>query len=366
MDKALAPGATIGIFGSGQLGRMLSVAASRLGLRTHIYSDTSGPAFDVTAKAVVGDYEDSDTVRAFAEQCDVVTYEFENVPLAAADAAGQAAPLHPGREALAVAQDRLNEKTFISGLGIPVAPFAKVDSLADLEAALARIGTPGILKTRRLGYDGKGQSRIGAAGDVEAALASLAGQPAILEGHVNFSSEVSILAVRGHDGGMAFYDVPENTHRNGILATSKVPANVPARVAGDAAQIARQIAEALGYVGVLAVEFFYLADAAAGQQLMVNEIAPRVHNSGHWTLDACLVSQFENHIRAIAGWPLGSTARHSNAVMTNLIGDDVAAWPDLAARADAGVHIYGKSAARPGRKMGHWTALSPKSEPSGG
>ena len=172
------------------------------------------------------------------------------------------------------------------------------------------------------------------------------------------------LAVRGHDGGMAFYDVPENTHRKGILATSKVPANVPEQVAGEAAQIARQIAEALGYVGVLAVEFFHLADAPAGQQLMVNEIAPRVHNSGHWTVDACLVSQFENHIRAIAGWPLGSTARHSNAVMTNLIGDDVTAWPDLAGRADVGVHIYGKSAARPGRKMGHWTALSPKSEPS--
>lgn len=361
MKKALAPGATIGIFGSGQLGRMLSVAASQLGLKTHIYSDTSGPAFDVAAKSIIGSYDDSDAVLAFASDVDVVSYEFENVPLGAADTASKAAPLRPGTKALAVSQDRLDEKTFVASLGIPVAPFAKIDNGHDLGVALETVGTPSILKTRRLGYDGKGQARLQSPLEAETALQALNGQPAILEGFVAFDLELSILAVRGVDGSVAFYDVPHNTHRNGILFTSAVPAPVPDAVIQEAREIARTIAEALDYVGVLAVEFFYLSSAPARGRLVVNEMAPRVHNSGHWTLDACLVSQFENHIRAIAGWPLGPTDRHSDAVMTNLIGDEIHDWGTLAKRPDAAVHVYGKATARPGRKMGHWTAVRPKS-----
>lgn len=354
----LEPGASIGILGGGQLGRMLSVAASRLGLKCRIYSDVTGPACDVAASSTIRPYEDLDAVRAFAASVDVVTYEFENVPLATAAAASAVKPVRPGLEALEVAQDRLTEKRFISGLGIPVAPFASVDGEQDLRAALTTLGAPAILKTRRLGYDGKGQVRITDGAAAGTALAEIGSAPAILEGMVAFQYEVSVLVVRGLDGSLAVYDLPLNTHKGGILDTSAVPSPLPARHVVRAHDIARGIADALDYVGVLAVEMFYLGDGGP-EPLVVNEIAPRVHNSGHWTLDACPVSQFENHMRAVAGWPLGSTARHSDAVMTNLIGRDVLAWAALAADPGTCLHVYGKHQPKAGRKMGHVTRLGP-------
>jgi 5-(carboxyamino)imidazole ribonucleotide synthase len=354
---ALPPGSTIGILGGGQLGRMLSLAAARLGLKCHVYSDVPGGACDVAAASTIGAFEDVEKVRAFAQGVAVVTYEFENVPLAAAAAAEAVAPVRPGPKALAVAQDRLEEKTFISALGIPVAPFAPVHDDASLDAALRTIGGTGILKTRRLGYDGKGQVRIRSAAELVPAFEALKRAPCVLEGFVPFAYEVSVLVVRALSGEVRFYDVPLNTHKNGILDTSTVPSPLPEAHADRAREIAGAIATALGYVGVLGVEMFYLPDAS--EPLVVNEIAPRVHNSGHWTMDACLVSQFENHIRAVAGWPLGPTDRHSDVVMTNLIGADVDQWPALAAEPNAALHLYGKPEARPGRKMGHVNRLKP-------
>jgi 5-(carboxyamino)imidazole ribonucleotide synthase len=356
---ALPPGSTIGILGGGQLGRMLSLAAAQLGLKCHIYSDVPGGACDVAAASTIGPFEDTARIRAFAEGVDVVTYEFENVPLEAAAAAEAVAPVRPGPKALAVAQDRLEEKTFISGLGIPVAPFAAVDGEASFAAAVRAIGEAGILKTRRLGYDGKGQVRIKSAAELAPAFDALKGAPSVLEGLVPFAYEVSVLVVRALSGETRFYDIPLNTHKNGILDTSTVPSPLPAADARRAQEIAGAIAEALGYVGVLGVEMFYVPGAR--ERLVVNEIAPRVHNSGHWTMDACLVSQFENHMRAVAGWPLGPTDRHSDVSMTNLIGADVDQWPALAAEPNAALHLYGKPEARPGRKMGHVNRLRPRS-----
>ncbi len=362
MTKALLPGSTIGILGSGQLGRMLAMAAARLGFRCHVYGDSAGPAFDVSVQSTVGAYDDVAAVSAFAAAVSVVTYEFENVPLTAASAAALKAPLRPGAKALEIAQDRLVEKTFISDLGIPVAPFAAVSSEADFKSALEITGGgQAILKTRRLGYDGKGQARISGGEVLGDAFTALGGGETILEGHVPFDFEVSVLVVRGAGGEIAFYDIPLNTHRDGILDTSSVPSPLPAHHTARAREIAAAIAEALDYTGVLAVEMFYSA-AEGAEALIVNEIAPRVHNSGHWTIDACAVSQFENHIRAVAGWPLGPTDRHSDAVMQNLIGADIDAWPQLAAEASAGLHLYGKNDARPGRKMGHITRIRPRSD----
>lgn len=355
---ALPPGSTIGILGGGQLGRMLAMAAARLGLKCHIYSDHSGPAFDVAAVSTVGTYEDLDAVRRFAETVDVVTYEFENVPYVTAQAAASIKPVRPGVKALEVAQDRLVEKTFISALGIPVAPFAPVDCDSTLDHAVQKLGLPAILKTRRLGYDGKGQMRLARPADLAAARGTIGNAPAILEGMVEFKLEVSVLVVRGLGGEMRFYDVPHNTHADGILDTSTVPSPVSRKTRESATAIAGAIASALDYVGVLAVEMFYCGENAP-HPLIVNEIAPRVHNSGHWTIDACAVNQFENHIRAVAGWPLGPTDRHSDAVMTNLIGADVEAWEALASEPAAGLHLYGKNDPRPGRKMGHITRIRP-------
>lgn len=360
-DGALAPGATIGILGSGQLGRMLAIAAARLGFTCHIYADTTGPAFDVAAASTVGPYEDLGKIRSFAESVDVVTYEFENVPLGAAAAASAVAPVRPGPRALEVAQDRLVEKRFVDELGIRVAPFANIDSLADLESALTTIGAPAILKTSRLGYDGKGQVRIASRANPAWALDTIGGAPAILEGAIDFDFEISVLAVRDLHGNTSFYDLPRNEHRDGILHISTVPApDLPAEIAKQATSIAGRIASAIDYVGVLAVEMFCVK-TGDGYHLLVNELAPRVHNSGHWTLDACHVDQFENHIRAIAGWPIGSTERHTNAVMRNLIGAEISDWPQLSAQRDVCLHIYGKNEARPGRKMGHITTLTKKS-----
>jgi 5-(carboxyamino)imidazole ribonucleotide synthase len=360
-EAPLPPGSTIGILGGGQLGRMLAVAASRLGLKAHIYSDeASAPAFDVAASNTVGSYADEDALARFAASVDVVTCEFENVPAATLEACARVKPVFPGAKSFAVAQDRLAEKDFIAMLGIEVAPYAATDSLDQLKAALARIRPPAILKTRRLGYDGKGQVMIRDRSEAEAAWQGIGEVPAVLEGLVLFEREVSLIAVRGRDGAFKVYDLTENVHQNGILAISRVPAASAPALLAEGTYIAKTIAEALGHVGVLAVELFQRADADR-PGLVVNEIAPRVHNSGHWTLDACAVSQFENHVRSIAGWRLGDTARHSDAVMTNLIGADVEKWRTLAAEPMTCVHLYGKAEARAGRKMGHITRLYPKS-----
>ncbi len=359
----LQPGSTIGILGGGQLGRMLAMAAAKLGLRTHIYCDEPNcPAFDVSALHTVGDYTDLTRLTAFAATVDTVTYEFENVPVDAARHLSGLLPVRPGPRALEVAQDRLTEKRFISELDVPVAPFAQVDSAGDLAAALQRFAGPGILKTRRFGYDGKGQASIASGDDPAAALAAIGNAPAILEQRLSFVCEVSVLVVRGADGVTDFYDIPQNTHSGGILRRSVVPSPLGQAESDVARAMARRIAEALGYVGVLAVEMFYMGPGSE-QPLVVNEIAPRVHNSGHWTMDACPVSQFENHIRAVAGWPLGSTTRHSDAEMVNLIGEDAQAWPKIAADRGALLHLYGKRQSRNGRKMGHVNRLRPKGSP---
>ena len=359
MPEALPPGSIIGILGGGQLGRMLSLAAARLGLKTHIYSDEPDvPAFDVSAFSTVGSFADEAALSEFAASVDVVTCEFENVPARALEIAGKKAPVHPPAKAFAVAQDRLVEKDFMRELGIQVADYADVHDEQSLRDALTHVQLPAILKTRRFGYDGKGQALVRNEAEALAALTELRGQPALIERLVAFEREISVLVVRGEDGTLKFYDPVENVHQNGILAVSRVPARINADCAEEARRIAGKVAEALGHVGVLCVEMFQREEAP---RLLVNEIAPRVHNSGHWTIDACLVSQFENHIRAIAGWPLGGTERHSDAVMTNLIGADVERWRELAAEEGVAVHLYGKAEARPGRKMGHTTRLLPKS-----
>jgi 5-(carboxyamino)imidazole ribonucleotide synthase len=359
-ERPLPPGSTIGILGGGQLGRMLSMAAARLGLKTHIYSDEAdAPAFDVAHGRTVGAYADEDALARFAASCAVVTCEFENVPAETLQAAARVVPVFPGAKSFAVAQDRLVEKDFVTELGIPVAPYIKVDNADDLRRALPHVRAPALLKTRRFGYDGKGQIVVRGADEVAAALESIGHAPALVEGIVPFEREVSVIVVRGRDGAMQFYDVVENVHENGILAISRAPARIAQALAVRAKTIAGKVADALGHVGVLCVEMF--ARESDKPALIVNEFAPRVHNSGHWTLDACLTSQFENHIRAICDWPLGDTGRHSDAVMTNLIGADVDKWRALAAEPDTAIHLYGKAEARPGRKMGHVTRLYPKS-----
>ncbi|MBN9010247.1 MAG: 5-(carboxyamino)imidazole ribonucleotide synthase [Rhizobiales bacterium] len=357
--RVIAPGMVVGILGGGQLGRMLATAAAELGLACHVYCpDPRSPAFAVAAARTIAPYDDPEALAAFAASVDVVTYEFENVPVETAEALAARVPLAPGARSLAVAQDRLFEKELMAGLGIATAAHAEVSRQADIYSALARTGRPAILKTRRLGYDGKGQVRIKTAAEFAPGFDALKRAPSVLEGLVPFAYEVSVLVVRGLDGQTRFYDIPLNTHKDGILDTSTVPSPLPSAHADRAREIAGAIAAALGYVGVLGVEMFYVPDAA--EPLVVNEIAPRVHNSGHWTQDACLVSQFEQHIRAICGWPLGDPSRHSDAVMVNLIGDAVADWPALAAEPGARLHLYGKSEARPGRKMGHVNRVRPR------
>lgn len=353
----LAPGGTIGILGGGQLGRMLSLAAARLGLRCHIYSDAAdAPAFDVAAAHTRAAYDDEAGLLKFAGAVDVITFEFENVPARALERLSRERPVRPGAAALSPTQDRVLEKDFVSQLGIATAGYARADSAEEAQSALTRLGTPALLKTRRFGYDGKGQATVVAPRDLEGALAAIRHMPAILERRIDYAFECSLIAARSADGMFAAYDPPENVHRNGILHTSRVPSRLSASQCAEAKSIARSIAEALDFVGVLAVEFFVTRDGT----LLVNEIAPRVHNSGHWTLEACVTSQFEQHIRAVAGWPLGDPARHSDAVMTNLIGEDAADWQALAA-APGALHLYGKKEIRAGRKMGHVTQLMPMS-----
>ena len=351
LDQILEPGAVIGILGGGQLGRMLSVAASRLGFTTHIFEPSANPpAGHVADKVTTAGYEDEAALRAFAETVDVITYEFENIPTSALDILEALKPIRPNREALRVSQDRLTEKTFLQDLGLATAPFAEVNDAADLEVALEQVGTPSILKTRRFGYDGKGQVKIEADTDLAAAFEEIGRQPAILEGFVPFTREISVIVARGTDGKIAAYDPGENVHKNHILHTTTVPASISEATAAEAMEIARKLIGALSYIGVMGVEMFHLETEGA---LVVNEIAPRVHNSGHWTQDGCAVSQFEQHIRAIAGWPLGDPARHADAQMLNLIGEDAHNWQAFAQDAKCHVHLYGKKQARPGRKMGH-------------
>lgn len=339
---------TIGILGGGQLGRMLSVAASRLGLNTHIYEPSANPPAGHVADAVMtAAYEDHAALKAFAASVDVITFEFENIPTSALDLLETLRPIHPPRGALATSQDRLVEKAFLQDLGLQVAPFADVQNADDLAKAIAEIGTPAILKTRTMGYDGKGQARIMSPADADAALADMAGASAILEGFVNFSHEVSVIGARSADGAVSCFDPGENVHVNGILRTTTVPAKLTPSQRTDAVLIAARILNALDYVGVMGLELF-----VTPQGLIVNEIAPRVHNSGHWTQNGCAIDQFEQHIRAVAGWPLGDGSRHNDVVMENLIGDDMDKLPELA-KTNAAIHLYGKSETKTGRKMGH-------------
>lgn len=358
----LKPGATVGFLGGGQLGRMMALAAARLGLKAHIYApEGDNPAFDVAAARTLAAYDDEAALSRFAAQVDVVTYEFENVPARTAQVIGARHPVLPGPRALATSQDRLVEKDFLRGLGVETAPYRAVDDAAGLADAVAALGRPSILKTRRLGYDGKGQTTVRPGADLAALLRDLGGAPCILEGFVPFEKEVSVIAARGHDGQFAAYDLCENVHEHHILARTVAPADASPRAKARAVEIARAIAEALDYVGVLAVELFLVREGAQ-ERLLVNEIAPRVHNSGHWTLDGAVTSQFEQHVRAVAGWPLGSTKRHGERVeMTNLIGDQIDRWPALLAEPGAMPQFYGKAEARPGRKMGHVTRIVPSS-----
>ena len=352
----LPPGSTIGILGGGQLGRMLSVAAARLGYKTHIFEPSANPpAADVAHAVTTAPYDDIAALQAFAASVDVITYEFENIPTAALDALEALRPIRPNRRALAISQDRILEKDFLTGLGLTCAPYAPVQTLADLTAAIATIGTPAILKTTRLGYDGKGQARIKSAADAAAAHASMAGAPSVLEGFIAFTHEVSVIAARGLDGAVACYDPGENVHRDGILHTTTLPARLSPSQRSDAILLAARILNALDYVGVMGVELF-----VTPQGLIVNEIAPRVHNSGHWTQNGCAVDQFEQHIRAVTGLPLGDGARHTDVVMENLIGDDIARLSALLRERDCAVHLYGKAEARPGRKMGHVNRIQRK------
>ena len=355
MTDMLKPGATIGILGGGQLGRMLAVAASRLGYRTHVYEPMANPpAADVAHAVTTAGYDDAAALTAFATAVDVITYEFENIPTAALDLLEARRPIRPNRRALATSQDRLQEKDFLTALGLTCAPYAAVRSLDDLHAAIARIGTPAILKTTRLGYDGKGQVRLRTPADAPAAWDAMAGAAAVLEGFVTFTHEVSVIAARGLDGSVSCYDPGENVHQGGILHTTTLPAKLTASQRTDAVLMAAKVLNALDYVGVMGLELF-----VTPQGLIANEIAPRVHNSGHWTQNGCAVDQFEQHIRAITGWPLGDGSRHSDVVMENLIGDDMMRVPAIAAERTAALHLYGKAEARPGRKMGHVNRVRP-------
>lgn len=355
MTAALAPGATIGIIGGGQLGRMLAMAAARLGYLTVILEPQPDcPAAQVANAHLLAAYDDLDALTELARRCDVVTFEFENVPLEAANRLARGTtPLYPPARALEVAQDRLTEKTFLNGLGIATARFHPVDTEQEAQEALKALAGGAILKTRRLGYDGKGQARLTPDSDAAAGFRNLGGVPQIMEAQVDFDCEISIVAARDAAGRVAAFEPSRNLHRDGILRSSSLRSGVALATEDAARDIAVQILDALDYVGVIGIEFFVMPDGA----VLVNEIAPRVHNSGHWTEAACAVSQFEQHIRAICGLPLGSPFRHSDCVMENLIGDDIARCTQLLAERGVLVHLYGKAETRPGRKMGHFTRL---------
>lgn len=349
------PLSTIGIIGGGQLGRMLAVAAAQLGYNCHIYApDERCPAADVAVAWTRAAYDDAEALARFADQVDIITYEFENIPHAPVAALAGRRTISPNPKALQIAQDRILEKNFVDNLGARTAPWAAIDSLEDLEQAIARIGTPAILKTRRNGYDGKGQIRIFSPAEAASAWEAIKRQQAILEGFVTFAHEFSIIVARSPDGQSVSWDPPENVHADGILDTSTVPAHPTILVqAEEARAIALRVAGELDYVGVLTFEFFASANGP-----VFNEMAPRVHNSGHWTIEGAVTSQFENHIRAICGLPLGSTALTASRVeMRNLIGEQANDWQEILSDPAAHLHLYGKRVARPGRKMGHMTRL---------
>jgi 5-(carboxyamino)imidazole ribonucleotide synthase len=354
----LQPGDMIGILGGGQLGRMIALAAARLGFPCHIYApEDASPAFDVAARRTIGRYDDEAALKQFAASVACVTYEFENVPARTVEIIASRVPVRPGAKALAVCQDRLLEKRTARDLGALTAEFAPVDSRDELDARIGELGLPAVLKTRRFGYDGKGQFVLRQPKDADAAWAAVGGQPSILEAFVPFACEVSVIAARAVDGVVKAFPVTENEHREQILRRSVAPAGIHPATARAAVQAATGLAAALDYVGVFAVEFFVVRDAA-DERVLVNEIAPRVHNSGHWTLDGADTSQFEQHVRAIAGLPLGSTAQRAPFVeMINLIGADVERWREHLASPGAQLHLYGKGEHRPGRKMGHVTRL---------
>jgi 5-(carboxyamino)imidazole ribonucleotide synthase len=357
LPAVLEPGATIGILGGGQLGRMLAQAAARLGLHCHIFTPESDScALEVVRRSTIAEYSDIAALDAFAADCDVITYEFENVPAECAAFLKKRKPVFPDPSVLENTQDRLIEKDFIASLKIPTAPYAPVHSAAQLVAAIERVGLPAILKTRRLGYDGKGQVKIDKGGDPAQAWRTLRETPCILEGFVKFEREVSVIAARGRDGKTVSFDVTENEHRDHILKVSRVPAKITPALAREAGRIAEKLAKAFNYVGVFAVEMFVVRQGKT-RRLLVNEIAPRVHNSGHWTLDGASVSQFEQHIRAVAGWPLAKPRRHGRVEMVNLIGAEAHDYAKWLAQPGTTVHLYGKAEARPGRKMGHVTRI---------
>ncbi len=352
---ALPPNSTIGIIGGGQLGRMSAMAAARLGYRCHILTpETDSPAAQVSSAVTIGAYDDPAAIRAFAEAVDVITFEFENVSAGGLDLLAGLKPVRPSPAILRVSQDRVVEKSFINGAGAPSAPWAAVNTLAELQEAVRDLGLPAVLKTTRLGYDGRGQAVLRDDADMAAAWEQLAPKPLILEGFVDFACELSVIVARGADGAMVAFDAVENRHRHHILDITLAPARVSPAVADAARGTACRIAGALRLVGLLAVEMFVDRDGG----ILVNELAPRPHNSGHWTIDACPVSQFEMHIRAVAGLPLPPASRHSDAVMKNLVGpEDMALWPAVVGTAGLIPHLYGKAEARPGRKMGHVTRL---------
>ncbi|AWJ83284.1 5-(carboxyamino)imidazole ribonucleotide synthase [Azospirillum sp. TSH58] len=357
--RILPPGSTIGMLGDGQLGRMTALAAARLGYKTHVYAPGSegSPCAQVAAAVTSAGWDDLDALEAFARSVDVVTLEWENVPVAVVEHLGRFTPVHPGGQVLSVAQDRVEEKSFVNALGIGTAPWRAARSADEVAKAVAEIGPRCILKSTRLGYDGKGQARIEPGSDPAEAWAAIRSDAGIVEGFVSFTCEVSVIVARGLDGSMAAYPAVENRHKDGILDTTIAPARVPAETAAEAERVARRIAEALDLVGVLAVEMFVTPDGG----VLVNEMAPRPHNSGHWTMDACHSCQFEQLVRAVCGLPLGSVERVADAEMENLIGADADRWPDLMAESGARLHLYGKAESRPGRKMGHVTRLRPRS-----
>lgn len=352
----LKPGATIGILGGGQLARMMALAAAPLGLKCHIFAPAGdNPAFEVSGTFTEADYTDEAALERFAAAVDVITYEFENVPARTAEVLAARRPVHPNPRALAVTQDRLTEKTFIRDLGLPVPDFRAVDSLDDLKAGVEAMGGFGVLKTRRFGYDGKGQAMIRPETILSEAWEKVGKAPSILEAFVPFDRECSVIAARSANGDSAAYEICENEHRHHILARTILPAAVSPALGHEAMATAEKIAAALDYVGVIAVELFI-----AGDRLLVNEIAPRVHNSGHWTIEGAETSQFENHIRAVAGWPLGLTSRLGRIEMDNLVGDEAERWDAILKEPGAHLHLYGKAESRPGRKMGHVTRVWPE------
>jgi len=354
---ALPPNSTIGIIGGGQLGRMSAMAAAELGYRCHILTpEPDSPAAQVAAHATVADYEDQDALRAFAAAVDVITFEFENVSAEGLDLLPSIRPVRPSPSVLRISQDRVTEKTFLRDAGVPTAAWAAIGSLAELEAAAGKIGLPAVLKTTRLGYDGKGQAVLRSPADLAPAWDALDPKPLVLEAFVDYACEISVVVARGADGGGSVFDAAENRHRDGILDLSIAPARVKPGTKAEAGRVAWRIAEALDLVGLLAVEMF--VDRTG--RVLVNEIAPRPHNSGHWTMEACPASQFDLHVRAVTGLPLPPGLRHADAVMKNLVGpDEVALWPQIVATPGLIPHLYGKAEARPGRKMGHVTRLFP-------